>query len=490
MGVIKRQGIINTGLSYIGILIGFINVIFIQPHFLDPEELGLIRVLYSFSAIVAMFLPLGIGNITIRYFPYFRDPENKHNGALGLNLTVAGLGFLLFGTILVLCRETIKEQYTDNSPLFSDYFYATLPLSFFVAINALLSIYCQSIFKSSFPVFLNDVAIRLLTILWVSLYYLKLFSLDIFIIGFIVQYFLQAIALLIYIHIVDTPGYSFKIAFIKTLNIKAVVKYGLLLAITSFASLGIKFIDMVILGHYVTLAKVSIYSVAVFIPTIIEAPLLALEKISNAKVADEWSKQNLKEISKIYSESTRYLTILGGLLFLGIVLNIDSLFKLLPHEFGEGKTVVLIVSLSTLFNMVTGLNGSILFSSKSYRYGSYMLFILLILSICNCLILIPLLGINGAALGIAIASLIYNLLKYFFILKKYKMQPFTNKTAQIIIVLLCAGSFVYFIPHIENAFADIALRTVLITILYGSGIYLIKVAPEFHKYLPWHKQKK
>jgi hypothetical protein len=59
MGVIKRQGIKNTIATYIGFVIGFVNLIIIQPNFLSKEELGLTRVLYSFALLVAMFVPMG-----------------------------------------------------------------------------------------------------------------------------------------------------------------------------------------------------------------------------------------------------------------------------------------------------------------------------------------------------------------------------------------------------------------------------------------------
>ena len=71
MGVIKRQGIKNTIATYIGFVIGFVNLIVIQPHLLTKEELGLTRILYSFSLLIAMFVPLGIGNATTRFFPMF-----------------------------------------------------------------------------------------------------------------------------------------------------------------------------------------------------------------------------------------------------------------------------------------------------------------------------------------------------------------------------------------------------------------------------------
>jgi hypothetical protein len=54
MGVIQRQAIKNFFTTYLGIAIGFVSLIWIQPNFLSKEQLGLTRLIYSFSMLVAM----------------------------------------------------------------------------------------------------------------------------------------------------------------------------------------------------------------------------------------------------------------------------------------------------------------------------------------------------------------------------------------------------------------------------------------------------
>jgi O-antigen/teichoic acid export membrane protein len=53
-----------------------------------------------------------------------------------------------------------------------------------------------------------------------------------------------------------------------------------LLSVASFASLGLKYLDSIMIAKYLPLAQVGIYTIAVFIPTVIEAPLNSLEKIA------------------------------------------------------------------------------------------------------------------------------------------------------------------------------------------------------------------
>ena len=110
MGVIKRQGITNTITTYIGIVIGFVSLIVISPHFLTKEELGLTRILYSFSLLAAMFVPMGIGNATTKFFPLFKNEKTRHHGFFGFMLLFLVIGFVLGTGLIWLLRDFIMNQ--------------------------------------------------------------------------------------------------------------------------------------------------------------------------------------------------------------------------------------------------------------------------------------------------------------------------------------------------------------------------------------------
>ena len=76
MGIIQQQTIKGTIYSYLGVFIGAITINIIQPHALTTEQIGLIGILISFSTMFAQFSTLGFSG-TARYFPYFRNQENK-----------------------------------------------------------------------------------------------------------------------------------------------------------------------------------------------------------------------------------------------------------------------------------------------------------------------------------------------------------------------------------------------------------------------------
>ena len=122
MGVIRRQGIKNTIIGYLGILIAFVSFFVVQPYCLTKEEIGLTRVLYSFSIIVAMFVPLGIGNATIKYFPLFKDEEKKNHGFFGFMNIFPLIGYVVSAALLFTFKDFILNQYRSESPLLLEYF--------------------------------------------------------------------------------------------------------------------------------------------------------------------------------------------------------------------------------------------------------------------------------------------------------------------------------------------------------------------------------
>lgn len=409
-----------------------------------------------------MFLPLGIGNITIKYFPYFKDKENGHNGSLGLIFVFTIIGAAVVGLILTMLKSTIVAFYSKDSSLFIQYFNLVLPIAMSISFCALFSIYCQSLFKSIIPTFLNEVVLRIFNIIVIILYFYEFLNLTAMVMLFFSAYTFQAIALLLYIYKIDTPALKINFSKLNEVGYAKILTYGFILTFTSITSLSIKYIDVMMLGAYVPLSLVGVYAIAAFIPTVIEAPVNSFEKISNAKIANEWHQNNLTEIFKIYQQSCKYLLFIGGYLFIGIVICSPFLIQLLPAAYHEASNIIAILAMSSLFNMTTGLNGSLIFTSQGYKFGSIFLFIILILILLLNFYLIPKYGITGAAIANATASLIYNFVKFLFLWLKYGFQPFTKQTIQNALVIVFLVLVFKFAPNISNAYIAI--------LAYGSAI--------------------
>lgn len=478
MGIIKRQGIYNTVLSYTGVIIGFVNILVIQPLFLSTEEIGLVRVLYSFSVLLASLMPLGITNATTRFFPVFRDHANRHGGYFGFMLLFPIVGYLLLGGAIFVFKDFFVGQYAAKSPLFVEYFNYVFPLSLALNLISVFNVYCSAHFRSSVPAFLQDVFTRICSILIVSAYFVKLIDLDMLVTLVVGIYGLQLLLLTTYMLRFDRPALRFDRSVITPKKQREVMQYAFMFSFAALASLGLKQLDVVMLGRNVDLALVGVYGVVATIPAVIEGPIVALEKILSATMSDAIQHRRWDEVRKMYTLSSRYLLLIGGLFFLGINLSVHDLLTLLPEEFMAGRNVVYILSAGVLFNMATGSNTSVLFYSDHYKAGLAMLFGLIILAFGTNIVLIPMFGLEGAALATVTSLLLYNLMKFGYIWKVMKMQPFDGRTVRnFLLIVLCL--LIFFVPMGDgSAVVHIVVRSALITVVYLAGVHFLRIAPE------------
>ncbi len=483
MGIIQKQGIQNTIITYLGIIIGFANLILIQPFLLSKEEVGLVRVLFAFSSLIASILPLGITSITIKYFPLFRNEEKGHHGFLGFILLFPVVGGLLVYFLLSIFRDVIIGHYIVNSKLFADYFDYVLPFSIILGFITVLNTYCFSLFRSTVPSLLNDVVNRILMIVIIWLYFERIFTLEWLVILYVGIYAIQLAMLIIYMYSVDKPSLRPSQTFFKEQKLSNMLSYGFLLSFAGVASLGVKYLDSIMIAKYMPIEFVGIYSIVAFIPTIIEAPLNSLDRIAYAKLGHSLAMNNHKEVEEIYYKSSRYLFLIGGALFLGVNINIRDLLSFLPPGYSQGVNVVLIISLGTLMNMAGGSNTSIIFNSRYYKIGGYLLVFVALMAFGLNVLLIPKYGLEGSATATAITVCTFAIMRYLIIYNGFKLQPYDSKMLKIALMILTCMALNYILPHTESIILNIVYRSVIIFTVYISGTYFMKIVPEFHHLL-------
>ena len=134
--------------------------------------------------------------------------------------------------------------------------------------------------------------------------------------------------------------------------------------------------------------------------------------------------------------------------------------------------------------MAGGANSSIIYSSKYYRLGGFMLILLAALAFGLNILLIPVWGIDGAAMATAISVTVFALSRYLIIYKGFKLQPYDNKMFRILLLIIFGMLLNFILPSTQSAILNIAYRTIIILGVYLFGTYYWKIVPEFHKHVP------
>ena len=478
MGIIQRQAIKGTIYTYIGVVIGFVTAGILFPNILLPEQIGVTKLLVTFSLLFARLADLGFTGVANRLFTYFRNKEKKHNGFLFIALSVALVGFLISIILYFILKPYIIEDSIGKYAFFVEYIYYLIPLIFFTLIFNTLDTYNKVLYDAILGTFIKEFIQRVLIFFSIVLYCFDILNFN----GFVFAYTasLSIPALIILISLIQRKQFSLKpqLSFISNDMAKTMLSVSFYSIILGFSGIIILHIDSIMIYSLIDLGPTGIYSITFFFGTLIIIPSRSLLRIATPIIADSWKKKDLNTINVVYYKSCLNQLIVGSLLFIGLWANIHNVFKILPEEYEAGRYVIFFISLAYLFDMASGVNGFIILTSKYYKALTYYMFLFVAFVVITNYIFIPRYGIVGAAMASALSKFLFNLIKYLFLLVKFRMQPFDSK---YLIVLLIAGvSFLagYIIPEFDNFVIDIIIRSIIITSIFGVLTLTFKVSED------------
>jgi O-antigen/teichoic acid export membrane protein len=479
LGIIAKQSVYNALYTYIGIGLGFITTIFLYPHILDPDQYGLTRVLISASMIGAQFAHLGIRNTIIRFFPVFEKSGKKQHSLLFLSLIIPLAGFLVFSLFFWLFRDFLIDFYVDRSPLFVDFYIYILPVTFFILYFDVLNSYLRSLRDSITGSLISEVVLRSVVILILAVYFFGLVSFQTFILLFALAYGIQPLLLIITLIRLDEFRITPRFTVLRKTLARGMASYGLYTLLGGLTTVIVWNVDILMLGSLSGLEQTAIYAIAFYIGTVITVPQRAIEKIATPLIADLIHQRNWGEVEKIYRKTSLNQTIAGTLILLLVWVNTEQLLNLLPDVYADGRYVVLFIGLGKLFDMATGINGSIIVNSKYYRFDLFTNLLLILFTVSSNLILIPEYGIQGAAIATMLSIFLYNLIKYIFVWIKFSMQPFSLNYLWLILFSAISLLLISMLPEL-TIIPNIMVTSVILLLLYVFPVWWLKLSDDFN----------
>jgi len=480
LGIIVNQSVKGNIYTYIGVVLGFATTGILLPRIYSTEQVGLIKILVTYAALVAQFGTLGFNGITIRLFPFFKDPKSKHHGFLSLAVGTGLVGFLITLGLFLIFKNWFIEFSAEKSALLIEYLNYLIILIFFQIFFVLFDGYYTALLNSAHGTFLREVLQRVLIIIGISLFYFDLIDFHQFIIVYITA--ISVPTLYILFTLIEKGQFSLKtdFAFLRKPLLTSMGLMALFSILNGFSVIIIQTVDTIMVNGMIGLSATGVYSVCFFFGIFVSLPSRAILKIANIVSAGAWKNNDLTVIRNIYEKSCMTLFIIGLLMFLGLWANIDNIFKILGPDYVSGKWVIFFIGLGSLIDMSTGANSSILGSSPFYKVQTVFLIILVILLISTNLMLIPAYGITGAAIGGAVSLTILNLLRFLYLLYKFNLQPFNFKFILVAVIGICAYFISSLLPALPNFIADIFVRSMILTISFCLPIYMLKISPDIN----------
>lgn len=189
-----------------------------------------------------------------------------------------------------------------------------------------------------------------------------------------------------------------------------------------------------VLGIFCPVEEVGVYEVVIKVSALITFTLTSINSIAASKFSESYASGDMDGFRKVAAYSKRLIfwtTFPVGAAILLFPTPIIGLFGESIRDVGGGPTALTILVLGYFVNAVSGPVGTILNMTRHQVTYQNILLGAAVLNVVLCVVLIPRLGIHGAAIAGAISMAAWNLTSVFYVKKKLNVLtlyiPFSNR---------------------------------------------------------------
>jgi O-antigen/teichoic acid export membrane protein len=430
LGKVSRQGAVVFLTRGAALVLGVASTILLS-RLLGPGGLGEFRLGSVLVQLVTAFCVLGLDKALLRYLPILEARGQRGRGLLAAGSSVVFIISLALSAVILLAAPILARSYFHSPEMTSviRLFSLQIPvLALFRFFSGAVTAAKRFDFASKVTNILSPAVfvflLTLLAFIWPSVKgaiaarIVAQFAASCFLAVFVVQHYskLRQTA-------PATPG---------------VFRNYLLLSMPLFV-IGIGYqllnqMDTIMLGHFVSPKEVGIYSVAFKVSAFVLIGLEILLPIVAPLFAQFRATSDNQSMETLFTAVTKWLCYSSMVIFAAI-----AVFRVeLLHVFGKGFTVgssaLLILAVGQFVNAATGPTGVLLTMTGKQRWELANILSMVAFNFVLNLLLIPKLGMTGAAVAAALSIAIINGLKIvqvymLFGFRAYNLKYFKGVTA-------------------------------------------------------------
>jgi O-antigen/teichoic acid export membrane protein len=341
MGLVLNQSIKNTVITYFGFGIGAINALFLYTNFLGKTHYGMVAFVLSASNIMMPLMAFGVQNTLIRFYSKYPTEAERERF----------LSFMLFMPLLLIVPITIITYFfydqiaffiLQKNPSVKPFLWLIpvigICMGYFEVYYAWVKVHMQSVIGN----FISEVLVRVIVMILLFGVHYGWINKDTFVYCVALAYLAQLIGMKLYALSVKMPV----LRFVVPENMKDIVKYSLFIIVSGGVAVMLIDFDKVMIPRYLPVSQNALYSVAIFISTVIAVPSRAMTQITAPITARLMVEKKYDELNELYKKSAINLQVIGGFIMLLIFVNIKEMYHLIPKDYSGGIAVVFMIGIS------------------------------------------------------------------------------------------------------------------------------------------------
>jgi O-antigen/teichoic acid export membrane protein len=482
MSVVARQGFKYSIIGYIGFLLGTVSAIFIFPN--DFEFYGKLRYILPTAEMLVPFVVLGISYSNVKFF-HTVERDGKKQNMLSLSLLTVFINFLIFTVVFfILPYFYPKFRHSEAWKIKEMILPLILILSFCAIFNKYTSNYkrivVSNIFDNLFPKIANLGAFCLFFFA-LSQNITAATSQKIAFAFFFGIFFLMLLGYIYYTNKLEKIKLDFNTDYFKKNNFwKEFFNYSFFGFLGTFGNY--LAINSFMIGEFMGMEEVGIYSVLYALISLISIPQLGLFNISAPIINKTLADGDMVELDRFHKKTSLTLYFLGAVLFSCIMVGFPYLTQFMPKNgtmLREYEPVVWIWGSAVLIDLATGFNGNIISLSKYYRFNILVMLLLagLTIGLNYYFIKNTDLKLIGIALSTAISLTIYNVVKIVFNYIVFKVSPLSIEMIFVSIICTLAITVAIVLPNFNSNLLNLVYKPAVVLILIYIGNYFTKIFP-------------
>jgi len=461
--VAKGAGIFLFGTVF-SLLIGLVTRV-IVVRYLSKPDYGVLTLALTIFGIVQAVASFGIPLAMVRQFSYYSGKGDEERARATVKIAlylIIALG-LIWSVLLFLFSGFLAE--TFRMP---DLSWVLRLISFsipFALLNGYLVSLYQAFENAKAKVIFNDFLLGFFRFLFVVLVILAGLSFFGVVLAYVAIPPILAFVLFFLYSLKDLSKFKEVLRF---KYVKELLSFSAPLALQSILGMIITWIDVLMLGYFLTAKDVAVYGAAKPIANTLTVVLGAVNFLYLPLVSQLFGKNKMKEIKRTYAIITKWITAITLPIFLVTFLfSRGVIWVLYGARYLDASPVLSILALTFFLHVAFGPNGITLVIFGENKFVTLATTIAALINVILNILLIPLFGVTGAAVATLVTYSISNAAYNVKLLIKYSIHPFTKNYLKPIVICIPIAIV------ISRYFSRVGLFDLVLLFLLFLVIYII-----------------
>ncbi|MDD5178614.1 MAG: flippase [Candidatus Nanoarchaeia archaeon] len=431
------------------------------------EVYGLISTGLAVFGILGAIALFGLDVAVTRYVSYYSEKANhsRISGTIKSALTISTITSIIAGVLLFVFSNKIALSVFHNSDVtvILQVFAFAIPLSvlrnIFLAVTRGFKVMKYDVYSKSLAENISRIVFTVIAII-----------LGTQLLGISVAYVLGILISLVLAFFFSEKLFSLIKSKESIPMKKELLTYSVPLTISTILMLFVLWMDTIMIGFFRTMSEVGIYNAVMPTSQLMHIFTMAVVGLFLPVLSSLYSADSLEEISSLYKTVIKWVAMINIIpLFIFIFFPSQVLSILFGAEYSIGGTSLLILSIGFFIYSFSLIAYQILIIFKKTNWVMWISLITMLINFILNYVLIPKMGIDGAAIATSVSFVILALIMFVCSHRLVQKSPLDPKLLNIFasavisfIIFMIIKSFIF----IENKIIYIAVLTLMFIIIY------------------------